>query len=104
MKKELQKRLLKFRDDRYCKKFYSAQNLSHALMVEVGELEQLFLWRKNEKNLKHIALEIADVQIYLFYLADLFSLDLDKVVEMKIHQNRKKYPKRRSSSKYGWKV
>jgi len=49
-------------------------------------------------------LEIADVQIYLFYLADLFSLDLDKVVEMKIHQNRKKYPKHKSSSKYGWEV
>jgi len=96
MREDLKRRLLDFRNDRGWEKYHTGPNLAHALMVEAGELGDLFLWGTEpslcDERCNSVREEIADIQIYLFYLAHRYGIDIDNAVENKIVQNEKKYP------------
>jgi NTP pyrophosphatase (non-canonical NTP hydrolase) len=47
--KDLQKKLLEFRDERDWAQFHNAKDLALALSIEVAELNELFLWKKPEE-------------------------------------------------------
>lgn len=108
---ELKLKAIEFRDERNWKQFHTLKNLLTALSIECSELQELFLWDKDEdiiNNLddtkrKKAAEEIGDIFIYLLYLSDYFKLDLVDVTLNKIEINRKKYPVSKSynsSKKY----
>lgn len=68
---------------------HTAQNLSQALSVEVGEL--LAAVSDRDSNTLEIATEIADVQMYLLALADALGVDITQAVEDKQAYNRRRF-------------
>lgn len=95
----LQGRLRDFVQDRDWHQFHSPKNLAMALAAETGELLDLFRWLTEdesahlpEKDLEEVALEIADVQIYLLRLADVLGVSLARAVEDKLSINEDRYP------------
>jgi NTP pyrophosphatase (non-canonical NTP hydrolase) len=107
---ELKIRLRKFALDRDWDQFHSPKNFSMALIVEAAELVEHFQWLTEDESknlpkdkLAEVALELADIQIYLIRIADKLNIDLLKAVNEKILLNEKKYPAekvRGSSKKY----
>lgn len=88
-----------FNAQRDWEQFHSPKNLATALMVEAGELAEIFQWmtqaesrRPGEALRQRIGEEIGDVLIYLLNISD--ALDIDPLVaaEAKLEGNRRKYP------------
>ena len=81
-----------------------------ALSVEAGEVLEHFQWLSEEQSRslpaekrEEIALELADVLLYLLRLSDQLQVDLLDAAKRKIKVNAKKYPVARargSSKKY----
>ncbi len=103
-----------FADDRNWEQFHSPKNLAMALIVEAGELVEHFQWLRQEqsRNLlpetkEEVAMELADILIYLCRLGDQLDIDLLAAAEKKLRINNKKYPAERaidSAEKYtAWK-
>jgi len=89
-------RIIDFRDQRNWKQFHTIKDLLLGLNIEVSELQELFLW-KNEEEIQSIDKEtiqdeLADIFIFLTYIANHFETDLLSAVESKIDKNGKKYP------------
>jgi len=96
---ELKLRLRQFADERDWDQFHSAKNLSMALIGEAAELLEHFQWLTEEQSNalaenKHaeVALELADIFIYLIRIADKLNVDLVHTVNKKILINEKRYP------------
>ena len=96
---ELQQRLREFADARDWEKYHSPKNLVMAMSVEMAELMEHFQWRTEQQSLdldtktrEKVALEMADVLIYLVRMADRCGIDLDHAVEKKLLLNGQKYP------------
>ncbi len=88
-----------FADARDWEIFHTPKNLSMAVSGEAGELVSEFQWLTAEESmkdqlssekLKDIKMEIADVALYLFRLADVLDVDLAEVMreKMKINETR----------------
>ena len=99
--------LEKFRDDRDWAQFHDSKNLALALSIEAAELNELFLWKKEEEaeqvDKQRLREELADVFAYALMLAGRHGLDVSQIVKDKIALNAKKYPvesSRGSSAKY----
>jgi len=91
--------LAKFADARDWDQFHNPKNLAMALAGEAGELVEHFQWLTFEQaaNLstatrEEVALECADVLLFLLRLADKLDIDLAKAAERKLKLNAKKYP------------
>ena len=107
---QIKEKLRQFATERDWDQFHSPKNLSMALIAEAAELVEHFQWLTEEQSrnlpptkLDEIALELADIQIYLVRVADKLHLDLMEAVEKKLELNSKKYPAdkvRGSSKKY----
>ena len=106
----LRETLRAFTQDRDWDQFHSPKNLAMALAGEVGEVCEHFQWLDGEQscNLDEntrdaVALELADVLIYLVRLADKLDVDLVAAAHRKMEINAEKYPAdqvRGSSRKY----
>ena len=90
-----------FVKDRDWDQFHTPKNVLIALVAEVGELSELFLWKSDEdlqsylaskEGKENISQEIADVAIYLIRMAQKLDIDLLEVVKEKIEINENKYP------------
>jgi NTP pyrophosphatase (non-canonical NTP hydrolase) len=107
---QLKEKLRQFAAERDWDQFHSPKNLSMALIAEAAELVEHFQWLTEEQSrnlspekLAEIALELADIQIYLVRLADKLHIGLMESVDKKLELNAKKYPAdkvRGSSKKY----
>lgn len=106
----LQEKAVAFRDERDWEQFHQPKDLALALQVEAAELAELFLWKTreeceavldDEKSRSRLEEELADVQIYLLYLAEVAGVSLSEAVVSKLEMNGKKYPveKSRGSAK-----
>ncbi|WP_293646705.1 nucleotide pyrophosphohydrolase [Thiolapillus sp.] len=96
---ELNERLLRFARERDWEQFHSPKNLSMALAGEAGELLEHFQWITEEQsqNLDEdrkeaVALEMADIFIYLVRLAERLDINLLDAAWQKIAINEKRYP------------
>ncbi|MCI5144125.1 MAG: nucleotide pyrophosphohydrolase [Candidatus Electrothrix sp. AR3] len=103
---ELSARIHQFAQERDWEQFHSPKNLSMALIVEAAELLEHFQWLSQEQSLElspkkqqEVALEMADILIYLIRLADRLDIDLLKAARQKILLNAKKYPAQASMGK-----
>jgi NTP pyrophosphatase (non-canonical NTP hydrolase) len=107
---ELAARLAEFARERDWDQFHAPKNLAMALAGEVGELLEHFQWLTEQQSADlppdvkdAVALELADVLLYLVRLADKLGIDLGDAAVRKIALNAAKYPAgefRGSSRKY----
>ena len=104
----LQAALRQFADERDWSQFHTPKNLAASLSIEAAEVLEHFQWLTDEqsKNLSpeqrdKVALEIADVLLYLLQLADKLQIDPVAAAKNKLDINAEKYPadKARGSSK-----
>lgn len=91
MNEKLEQRLKKFRDDRNWAKFHTNENLAKAISIEASELLELFLWKDNDDKEK-LADEIADIAMFLQYLAMQNGIDIDYEIDKKISKNESRFP------------
>lgn len=94
------KKLIDFRNERDWEQFHDARNLSLALMLEAAELNELFLWKKEDQikdiDIDRLKEELADVLVYAFFLAEKYNLDIFQIVEEKMIRNGQKYPREKA--------
>lgn len=95
----LRQRLAKFASDRDWDQFHSPKNLSMALIAETAELIEHFQWLSEEdsNNLppekkQEVAMELADIFIFLIRIADRLGIDLADSAWQKIEINEGRYP------------
>ncbi len=96
---QLNERLLRFARERDWEQFHSPKNLAMALAGEAGELLEHFQWLTEEQseNLSadrkdEVAMELADLLIYLVRLSQRLEIDLLDAAWRKIAINEKRYP------------
>ena len=83
---------MKFRDDRDWSQFHTGENLAKSLVIEAGELLEVFQYGKEEKSVDKVKEELADVFMYAMLMADRYHLDIDQIINEKMDSNEKKYP------------
>ena len=95
----LRARLSEFARARDWEQFHSPKNLSMALIAEAAELVEHFQWLTEEQSTSlddekkdAVALELADIFIYLIRTADQLDIDLIKSAWRKITINEQRYP------------
>ena len=96
---QLRQQLAEFAAARDWDQFHSPKNLSMALIGEAAELVEHFQWltekqsqQLDDKQLKEVRLEMADILIYLIRIADKLDVDLVSAAKDKIVINEKRYP------------
>ena len=82
----LQADLAAFRDARDWQRYHTPEALARAIMVEAGELNDLFLWGR-EPATAAVAEEMADVLIYCLNLCNALGADAEAIIRKKIAQN-----------------
>lgn len=96
---DLSQRLAMFARARDWEQFHSPKNLSMALAGEVGELLEHFQWL-TEAQSQHlptekkdaVALELADILIYLLRLGERLEIDVLDAAYRKMAINEHRYP------------
>jgi len=88
--------LIQFRNERDWEQFHDSKNLALAISIEAAELNELFLWKKDNEvenvNQDKLKEELADVLSFAFLLAEKHNLDIFDIVSEKIKKNGLKYP------------
>lgn len=102
----LRVRLAEFAAKRDWDQFHNPKNLAMALAGEAGELVEHFQWLTFEQSANlpqetraEVALEAADVLLFLLRLCDKLDIDLAAAAEKKLALNAKKYPVEKSKGK-----
>jgi NTP pyrophosphatase (non-canonical NTP hydrolase) len=97
----LKRLVIQFRDARDWEQFHDPKNLAMGLSIECAELQEVFLWKrqeeiaallKQEAGYNKVKEELADIFVFLLYLAEGCKVDLSEAVREKISINEKKYP------------
>ncbi|MCB1792426.1 MAG: nucleotide pyrophosphohydrolase [Gammaproteobacteria bacterium] len=99
---DLNARLLAFARERDWEQFHSPKNLSMALAGEAGELLEHFQWLSEQQSAAlnadkkdAVALELADILIYLIRLSERLGIDLVDAAYRKMAINEARYPTER---------
>jgi len=99
----LRKQLAAFAAERDWDPFHNPKNLAMAVAGEAGELVEHFQWLTPEQSTRlpkaareEVALECADVLLYLLRLCDKLDIDLAQATRRKLVLNAKKYPARKA--------
>lgn len=99
--KEIIDKILAFRDDRNWDQFQTIKDLLLGLNIEVGELQEIFLWHteKDKISTEEVKYELADIFIFLVYIADKYNIDLKQAIQEKIKIHIDHYPVKKSKNK-----
>ena len=102
----LRRRVAEFAAKRDWDQFHNPKNLAMALAGEAGEVLEHFQWLTFEQasalpaeTRAEVALECADVLLFLLRLCDKLDIDLAKAAHKKLVVNAKKYPVEKSRGK-----
>ena len=102
----LRARIAAFVAERDWEQFHNPKNLAMALAAEAGELLEHFQWLTPAQasdlpagTREEVALECADVLLYLLRLCDKLGIDLAAAADRKLALNAKKYPVEKSRGK-----
>jgi NTP pyrophosphatase (non-canonical NTP hydrolase) len=91
--KELQQKIIEFRDARNWAQYHNSKDLALCLSIEASELLELFLWKKAEEaDPEKLRAELADVFYSVLLLARENNIDLKQALLDKLTVNEKKYP------------
>ncbi|MGZ8231429.1 MAG: nucleotide pyrophosphohydrolase [Burkholderiales bacterium] len=100
---DLRAKLAAFADERDWDQFHNPKNLAMAVAGEVGELLEHFQWltpeqaaNLSEATREEVALEAADVLLFLLRLCDKLGIDLAAAAARKLELNAVKYPVEKS--------
>ena len=97
----IQRQLRAFSDARGWEPYQTPKNLAMAMVVEAGELVEIFQWMTPEASTRiaeqpevqqHLGEEMADVMVYLLQIADRCDIDVAAAIDRKIALNAIKYP------------
>lgn len=95
----LAQRLQAFADARDWGRFHSPKNLASALVVEAGELLEPFQWLTEQQSRElpadvkqAVALEMADVLLYLVQLGNQLGVDVVEAAHRKVEINEGRFP------------
>jgi dCTP diphosphatase len=95
----LNARLKTFAQSRNWEQFHSPKNLAMAMIAECAELVEHFQWLTQEQSMnlpgekrEEVALEMADILIYLIRTAERLDINLIEAAERKIAINESRYP------------
>jgi NTP pyrophosphatase (non-canonical NTP hydrolase) len=95
----LAEQLRAFAHERAWEPFHAPKNLACALSVEAAELLEHFQWLSEDESRtlapgqrEEVALEAADVLLYLVQLADKLGIDLFDAAQRKLAINARRYP------------
>ncbi len=96
---DLNQKLLAFARERDWEQFHSPKNLVMALAGEAGELLEHFQWLSQQQSYalstekkEEVALEMADILIYLIRIGERLDIDLIEAAHRKIAINAGRYP------------
>ncbi|MDX9884764.1 nucleotide pyrophosphohydrolase [Thauera sp.] len=96
---ELRDAMRHFAAEREWERFHTPKNLAMALSGEAGELIEHFQWLTAEESAalsppvrEEVALEMADVLLYLVRLGDVLEIDLAEAARRKMGINAQRYP------------
>lgn len=96
---DLRQRLAEFAQVRDWDQFHSPKNLSMALIAETAELIEHFQWLSehdshnlSKEKQQEVAMELADIFIFLIRIADKLDVDLVDAAWEKITLNESRYP------------
>ncbi|HET8748708.1 MAG TPA: MazG-like family protein [Ramlibacter sp.] len=91
--------VLRFRDERDWKQFHNPKDVALSLLLEAGELLEIFQWqdpagvaRTAQERQGDLADELADVLCYTLLMASELGIDLSAALEAKLRKNALKYP------------
>ena len=105
--KDLQEKIVEFRDVRNWKQFHNPKDLAISISLEAAELLEVFQWSGSDvsadNKINKVREELADVLIYSFLMANDLGLDVAEIVKAKLAENNKKYSVEKaygSSKKY----
>lgn len=96
--KDLQKKIIAFRDERDWAQYHKPKELAISLAIEAAELLEQFQWDKGgtkeyqDEHREEIADELADVLVYALNMAHDMGYDVQEIVEKKLEKNAEKYP------------
>ena len=95
----LSARLRDFARTRNWEQFHSPKNLAMAMAGECGELLEHFQWLSEEQSYaiaadkrEAVALELADILIYVLRCAERLDLDVVEAAWRKVEINERRYP------------
>ncbi len=105
--KKLTEQVVKFRDARNWKQFHNPKDSAISLCLEASEVLEHFQWKNAEemeahikKNKKEISNELADVLYWILLMSNDLNIDIEKAFALKMKENNKKYPVKKSKGKY----
>ena len=99
--KELQKKVIEFRDARDWAQYHNPKDLSISLSLEASELLEIFQWKdpqeveaikSDPEGRRRVKEELGDILIYALNLCHAFGFDPSEVILEKLKINEKKYP------------
>ena len=97
--RELRDAMRQFAAERAWEPFHTPKNLAMALAGEAGEVIEHFQWLTAEQSMAlppatrdEVALELADVLLYLVRLGDVLGVDLADAARRKMRINAERYP------------
>ena len=105
--KKLTTQIVKFRDARDWKQFHNPKDCAISLSLEASEVLEHFQWKSKEeiakyikKNKTEIGKELADVLYWVLLISHDLGIDIEKISELKLKENAKKYPIKKSKGKH----
>ena len=105
--KALTNKIKDFRDARDWKQFHNPKDCAISLSLEAGEVLEHFQWKSKEeivdyvkKNKKEIGKELADVLYWVLLMSHDLDIDIEKISEIKLKENAKKYPIKKARGKH----
>jgi NTP pyrophosphatase (non-canonical NTP hydrolase) len=91
--KELQEKIIEFRDARNWAQYHNSKDLALCLSIEAAELLELFLWKQpTQADPDRLQAELADVFYSVLLLAKENNIDLKQALLNKLVENAEKYP------------
>jgi NTP pyrophosphatase (non-canonical NTP hydrolase) len=104
---DIAKKVIAFRDARNWKQFHNPKDSAISLSLEASEVLEHFQWKNKEEiekyiktNKKEIGDELADVLYWVLLMSYDLDIDLEKAFEIKMQENNKKYPIKKSKGKH----
>jgi len=97
--KELQQKIIEFRDARDWEQFHNPKDVAISLVLEASELLEHFQWKDKTEVKRHVSEhrdgvgdELADVLYWVLLLAHDLKIDLPTALNKKMDKNAAKYP------------
>src|SRR3972149_634450 len=105
--KDLQEKIIKFRDARDWRQFHNPKDTALSLVLEAAEVLEHFQWKNTQeiedyvkKHKSEIGEELADVLYWILLISHDLEIDIVKEFNKKQKINEKKYPVKKAKGKH----